>query len=91
MRRGQKVTRRKLEADNNGHPPVTVGWHQHTKEKAAVRNKSERERWCGRARWWICRDMWAVAMEWPVSGGDPQVFRFICFYSSLYSRVFPRC
>ena len=45
MRRGEKVTGRKLEVDNNGHPPVTVGWHQHTKEKAAVRNKRKRERW----------------------------------------------
>ena len=46
--------------------------------------------WCGRARWWICGSVWAVAMGWRVSGGDPQVFRFICFYGSLYSRVFPR-
>ena len=45
MRRGEKVTGRKLEVDNNGHLPVAVGWHQHTKEKAAVRNKRKRERW----------------------------------------------
>ena len=44
MRRDEKVTGRMLEADNNGHPPVTVGWHQHTKDKAAVRNKRYRER-----------------------------------------------
>ena len=44
MRRGEKVTGRKLEADNNGHPPVTVGWHQNTKEKAAGKNKRKRER-----------------------------------------------
>ena len=45
---------------------------------------------CGRARWRICGSVWAVTMGWRVSGGDPQVFRFICFYSSLCSRVFPR-
>ena len=38
----------------------------------------------------VCGGVWVVAMEWRVSGGDPQLFRFICFYSSLYSRVFPR-
>ena len=45
---------------------------------------------CGRVRWRVCGDVWAVATGWRVSGGDPQMFRFICFYSSLYSRVFPR-
>ena len=45
---------------------------------------------CGRARWRVCGGVWAVAMEWRVSGSDPQVFRYICFYTSLYSRVFPR-
>ena len=45
---------------------------------------------CGRVRWRVCGGVWAVAMEWRVSGGDPQVFCFLCFYSSLYSRVFSR-
>ena len=46
--------------------------------------------WCGRVRWRVCGGVWAVATGWRVSGGDLQMFRFICFYSSLYSRVFPR-
>ena len=36
---------------------------------------------CGRGRWRVGGSVWAVAMKWRVSGGDPQVFRFICFYS----------
>ena len=49
-----------------------------------------KKRRCGRVRWRVCGDVWAVATEWRVRGGDPQMFHFICFYSSLYSRVFPR-
>ena len=45
---------------------------------------------CGRVRWRVCGGAWVVAMEWRESAGDPQVFRFIGFYGSLYSRVFPR-
>ena len=45
---------------------------------------------CCRATWRVCGGVWAVAMEWGVRGGDPQVFRFLCFYSLLYSRMFPR-
>ena len=45
---------------------------------------------CGRVRWSVRGGVWAVATGWRVSSGDPQMFRFICFYSSLYSRVFPR-
>ena len=36
---------------------------------------------CGRVRWRVCGGVSVVAMEWPVSGSDPQVFRFICFYT----------
>ena len=43
MRRGEKVTKRKLEAHDSGYPLVTVE-ETSTQKKAAVRNKRKRER-----------------------------------------------
>ena len=84
--RGMKITL----ADVSGTFAVDGEEHWMIAKQSEIPRWTDQELYCGRARWWICGDVWAVAMEWRVSGGDPQVFRFICFYSSLYSRVFPR-